>query len=34
MEPSAPIHVYLAHGRVDATVTGTDPADRLIPAKR
>ena len=33
MEPSAPIRVYLAHGRVDATVTGTDPSDSLTPPK-
>ena len=29
MEPSANIHVYLAHGRIDARVTDTDPADSL-----
>ena len=29
MEPSAPIHVYLAQGRIDAEVTDTDPADSL-----
>jgi exodeoxyribonuclease VII large subunit len=30
MEPSTPIRVYLAHGRLDATVTATDKDDQLI----
>ncbi len=33
MEPSAPIRVYLAHGRLDATVTATDKDDQLIPPR-
>ncbi|MBK9446412.1 MAG: exodeoxyribonuclease VII large subunit [Betaproteobacteria bacterium] len=32
MEPSAQIHVYLAHGRLDASVTAADNDDQLIPA--
>lgn len=31
MEPSSRIHVYLAHGRLDASVTATDNDDQLIP---
>jgi exodeoxyribonuclease VII large subunit len=32
MEPSTEIHVYLAHGRLDASVTAADNDDQLIPA--
>lgn len=31
MEPSANIRVYLAHGRLNATVTGIDNDDALLP---
>lgn len=33
MEPSSEIHVYLAHGRLDASITATDNDDQLIPDK-
>lgn len=31
MEPSQVVRVYLAHGRLDATVTGVVPDDRIAP---
>ncbi|MDQ5882220.1 MAG: exodeoxyribonuclease large subunit, partial [Pseudomonadota bacterium] len=33
MEPSETIRVYLAHGRLDATIHTVDTDDQLIPAK-
>jgi exodeoxyribonuclease VII large subunit len=33
MEPSETIRVYLAHGRLDATINTVDTDDQLIPAK-